>query len=308
MTSEKIGQGIEYINVGNGDLHVVRITRDLAQPFIIGSLFGKAHPTRDGDRIEAKTLNQFLKNSGAPDLYPTINNKKQKLVPLWVSNGTFWGLDSQDGYKDKFPHFITGPVVQSAPKMRRANAPKGIGSKIKRWVHLHNLYRNGSVAGRYAQLQGYSTALNIRNGKVQSLPQNKYGSRSWQWVAGGAAALVENGVFHTTEGWWQSPQNGEFSSGQWYSTGPIIADNQGGPEAVYLIMHANKDRSWHQAAAYLQTQFLKDIGHPGDGSIQNAVVYDGGSSKQLWIRGKGEIPISPRDVPHYLCLWGKVKE
>lgn len=302
--AEKIGQGIEYIKVGK--LHVVRIVRDLAKPFVIGPLINKVYPSGGGDRIQVQNLSSLLK-SGVPPLYPKIKGKPQKLVPLWISNGTFFGIDSDDDYEDKVKFFVSGPVLQNGPKQRRANAPKSLGVKSNRWIQLHNLYANGNVEGAFVQMQGYASAYNIRTGKVPYLPTNAYKSKRWQWASGGAACLIEKGVAHT-ESYWGSDAGGRFSQDQWYSTGPVIAINDSTDNPViYLIMETSAAGSfrWAQMTAYLQASFLKDISHPADGKIQQALVYDGASARQLWVKGKGEVFGSGRPVPQFLCVWGQ---
>ncbi len=301
--AEKIGQGIEYIKVGK--LHVVRIVRDLAKPFVIGPLINKVYPSGGGDRVQVQNLSSLLQ-SGVPSLYPRIKGKQQKLVPLWVSNGTFFGIDNDDDYEDKVKFFVSGPVLQNGPKQRRANAPKSLGVKSNRWIQLHNLYASGDVEGHFVQMQGYASAYNIRTGKVPYLPINAYKSRRWQWASGGAACLIENGVAHT-ESYWGSNAGGKFSEDQWYSTGPVIAINSTEKTVIYLIMETSDPREffWRDMTAYLQGDFLRDINHPADGKIQEALVYDGASARQLWVKGKGEVFASDRGVPQFLCLWGQ---
>ena len=288
--------GIVHIktSVGGSRIDVMRIDASKAKPYVIGSSFGGLDPASKGfiegkrKSRSVKSLNTkyrlngvFLENSFTSSRYG------RKLKILWMSNGTFFSGVNEEKTDLQY---INGPIVMDGIPIADILSSMPI-NKRSRWYYA---LKNGKSF--YGQATGGKTS-------------NQFKNEGFSYVIGGGAPLIINGVVIS-----DSYPKGSRKK-LWVDTlgfddnqpikpiGPIIASNNG--DITYLIF-APGFSSWQTTASYLHepSKFLKDIGFMRDGQVFNAVVYDGGGSPQLWIKGSGLLIPNSRAVPHRICLWG----
>ncbi len=325
-----IGKGIEFFSVA-GLTHVMRIEVGPASPFFIGSLTGKMKTVRENGRLIQKlpkrTLDEIApREEKEYSLELTAGGVNKKLLPLWISNGTFFGDDCWNynvNPKKKVPaSWLTGPIVHRG----KATASSPLNNQLsERWIFQQELNSNGNVDfsfnGRVNRKLLNPTVLN----DVAPL----LASMGWYSCIGGAGALIENGMPHSENFWYppgksSNPNSGQgggwFGIDQTYCAGPVIAINDRADRKVLYILQdltpengdsrlKAKGRNWRQMALYLKNNFLDDIKR-NDGSIKHALVYDGGGSRGLWVKGVGLVNNNgythDRPIPHHICVWGQV--
>lgn len=315
-----LGQGLDYYRIQNGyvNLDVVRIGPG-ANPFFISSTLGpdaspsSPPPNRpDGTpdlptvKTRAPRVIRSSRGINTPALESgnlsnltldiTYKNKRESLVPRWVSNGTFFLTPrNKFGRVDyRLPSYVAGPVRDK--RFSRADTPYKV--------------RHGREGLRWYYSQPIEEPFNTRSFVHQSANSTAFSlSSTLASLIGGAGPLIINHIpFNQTD--WIAEG---FDSGQWYDAGPVIASNNQ-PEARrvhYLIMDRTRrrphDNGWEKMVQYLSNRFISDLiaqGSVNDGAISNAVVFDAGGSKSLWVPGY-VAPRGSRAVPHFLWLWGR---
>lgn len=284
-------------------LDVVRVDTRAVGPFVLGSTLGSAFggSTNPGSRREAISL-QSLNNKRELNkpLIVRIGSVNRILSPYWLSNGAFFGKDPA-GETDGSFAYVLGPIVSS-----RGSGPSKTIADFESSVPIYKRER-----WYYAQVdQRPSFHKNVGGVSATRLAVT-YGS-----VIGGAGCLIENGRLNNLR-YWMSKAGGAFDepgNNQTFHVGPIIACNSNS-RVLYLIMarfgSSPKYVPWSRMAPYLHNPelFLKEIGCRGDGRILYALVYDGGGSPQLWVKGRGAggrgiiSGYTVRPVPHRIGLW-----
>lgn len=332
--NKSIGKGIEFFEIRDTTMewnrsHVMRVDINKAMPFYIGSLALEPVIFKRGiPYIEKTTLHQFAKRAnrkiGKTSLDYSILGKK--VMHMWISNGTFFGDDCYE-YNDQ------GDAIAQISHSYMTGAIVSKGRAIASSPNLHDKSKRSLLLQRF------------RPNQIDFRRQNSYLSASdlvaegWSSAIGGGGALVEGGNFRglplhrnrPSDWWWQRP-HGMFSNGQTYCAGPVIAINNNAT-CLYLIQdrtHTNNldpskpknfynlGRRWEHMSSYLRYNFLSEINRTRDGSIEEAVVYDGGGSRGLWVRDYVDPRGSRQDIrglvagyyglrpiPQYICLWGQ---
>ena len=306
--------GIVYtqIKVGGHTIDVMRVDASQNKPYVIGSSYGgpigkPPYAPRTAHSIEY--LNGSLNGPGKvlnnkSKVFPIGSSKKTKnLRLLWMSNGTFFGgSDEREGGHLR----IQGPVVMDGSVISDIS-PYLVPDvrKRSRWYNAQAIQRP-----YYGQAVNGLTAAQLR------------AQGNWPSIIGGGAPLIDNGSIVQKDFWLKNlafdggqPGYNRFGRPSPKEVGPIIASNKRGDVTYLIFASKNFFFSWDSIASYLHdpSKFLNDVKQPKDGSIHNAVAYDGGGSPQLWIRNYGILyhnefystkPRKPRAVPHRICLWG----
>lgn len=338
-----IGRGIESIVTNTA--YVVRVDVRLARPFVVGSLL---NDVVGSNLVAQRTVDYWTKSdlksrvvvtadslayppSSVFPSKPVTTRVSLLLQPMWISNGVFFFNPSRPGKPPK-PGPIFGTVLQKNlsssevngqllhwNEMADADQYKLISEhKDKRWMYRQRQAPDGTSAFDFNAYDSAQRGIF----KAQDLADAGFFS-----AIGGAAALIETDpatgrteVHTRPRAWWRSDLRGKFDDSkhpnsstpriaypQSYSTGPIIAMSKD-KQHIYLIM-LRAEQNWPYAATYLRDRFLTDINRQMDWQIGWAYVYDGGSSRQLWMRKHGMVMgnENSRPVPHYICLWGLPK-
>jgi hypothetical protein len=322
----KMGRGIDFYSI-NGVTHVVRIDMRHNKSFLLGSITGKVDRIGTVDYVNKLKLTENIIPKLRTHFY-NFNVNGRTMIPLWVSNGTFFGDDCYESFevdnpKEKEDMIVAGTIVHKGDPIA-TSSPTIATPKRRRW-------------GYFQDNNPWPTAITDPGSNIviarESTPHlaSHYAGEGWTSVITGAGSLVENGrvkkreVAQTKAGgnfpiWIKTKGNLHSPT---YCAGPMIARNADG-NVLYLIQDrtpnngekgTNAGRDWGDMARYLRGGFL---GHGSlledmkcrekDGTIWNAIVYDGGSSRSLWVRGSGIIGgyETNRPVPHYMCLWADV--
>ena len=320
----KLSTGVEYWELNtiiggiSTTLHVVR-ANTAATPCIIGSLLNerdqkdkqkqdiyKKRVMRnlvDTDKSHHTVAYELSKND-----YPLIiNNKLRFLKPMWISNGVFFndGLSNSTNVYGPIVHRGSAEVDVNAALVGGKNPDAGIRrnaqKKIRRWYTDHH------AAAPFAPL-GFFHNDPVKSAEL--LAQSEFE------VIGGGGILIENGVVHTGAGnFWPSTAGGGFDGRVTYSCGPIIAQSSDTYPIYYMILSEEGNPkqfvNWDKMASYLKNSFTSEINFLRNpllrtsSTIYNAMVYDGGKSRQVWVRNQGLKYVEPSKspVPHYICLW-----
>jgi hypothetical protein len=310
-----LGRGMGYFQIqhtfteGTATLDVVRIL-PTARPFVIAPLLGKSLYHKPGQLPTVSThqdrsLKAIEKYLRYRNYHIRWNGTIVDTYPMWVSNGTFFEMTNND---DTLPSLIAAPIVYESVGTNDPNATDFRKGKGKRWFmgqkpHLpHSQYMH----------------IDLQQ-NVQGLLSTKLAD-TYLYLIGGAGALVINGKAMNDD-FWESPSGGKFITrdvlgSQGYSAGTIIASNDAAIEhRIHYLILCRSIIPWRELAPYLSNDFIRDIGNaagarpPYDGKIQNAIVYDGGGSRQLWIRRPHNMPslipgYGTRPVPQFICLYG----
>lgn len=291
-TVKPLSPGIVHVSgttsggLGGAAFHAIRIDKTVAY-FVIGSSFGGSSNPNDtrayrtansvGYLNSKLSLNKSVLKKNDPG-----NKSRKALALLWMSNGVFFGPNAQEKEGKMEP--ILGPVVMSGVPI----------SDIAMFYTVQK--RSRSYYAQKTQSPSYGDAT----GGATSTQLASRGPS----VIGGGASLISNGSVHN-DTYWETTLGFD---GRQPSTdkaiGPIIASDAAG-RLIYLVMFKYA-YGWAEAAAYMNSpsHFLRDIGFQKDPGIQNAIVYDGGASPQLFVRGSGIVVPNSRPVPHRICLWG----
>lgn len=340
--------------------YVLRVDVDRAQPFVLGSILGTTKVTYDEDIKQStkRSVAQIASNAekGRHNIrIPVADPQSRVLTPLWLTNGTFFADDCWRQINGKDVRikesWLQGPIVdrsvrvhQTGSRLLLINPPAvslgGPENKGKPIIQEYQLNR-----GIFLQRLGPDGRVTL------NIQQSGHGARYWAnqgyySAIGGGGILVQDGNFRDSE-WNQKRQNGGFDPGgnQSYCAGPIIALNSTG-RILYLILnrthgrtreytdskgkrhhvdYANFGKDWTSMSSYLKSGLARDIGR-NDGGIKDAIVFDGGGSRGLWIRSSGQgsrkkfglmegyFPqeggpgtfdegLNYRPIPHHICLW-----
>ena len=321
-----IARGIGYKHLVKGifDLDVIRIDVDNAIPFVIGATLGeivhrpnsKDQPTAgrrmpyamiDTRKFIAPTL-QLNKIIDVYDSMPGEYHTFKKLNPVWVSNGTFfepvtgyyYDKNGKKIYYTEYdaPTTVNGPVIATvrAPKRDRfADATRLAKRNVERIVKNRWYVRQDNPYSIPVLKQGPIVA--------NSLPE------SVRSLVGGAGPLIIGGKV-------ASVNNREnlynFQQNAYYDPGPIIAQNSASSNRriFYLIMSRKtrnrSDDGWTDIANYISYKMISDLGQGANDKISEAIVFDGGGSKSLWIPNfVSPRSINNRPVPNFLWVWGQ---
>ena len=234
------------------------------------------------------------------------------LRPVWISNGTFFGVHPLPGKHD--PAEILGPVLHQGEVMADVTP-----SLVTRSVPKSERWMIAQPRGEDA----YGRVNIIRNHPRQSVIDF---ISSQEEVLGGAGLLISEGQAHTRS-FWASPSGGDFDTApnsaydpQMYSTGSVVARCSGVNPIYYAIYitgeatgkNPGRHIHWSESASYLSSeQFRSDLAKKRkvkDSPIQEACVFDGGSSRQLWVRGAPTpLRFTGVEVPNHLCVWGHIE-
>ena len=207
---------------------------------------------------------------------------------MWISNGTFFSEHT------KRPVRVLGPVIHRGQPIVDLRATMFKDKKKGNDV-FHRLYSN-QVKRRpcdSVEINNRTNANTIENLRISN-----------QELLGGAGSLISDGKVQTS--------GGGFNDDAKFSSGPIVAHTVGLVPVYYLIYVNNPSYGlhWDDVAFYLTSEFRDDFRKSRkvsyyDPPIYEACVYDGGQSRQLWIRNqKRQMRFSGAIVPNYLCLWG----
>ena len=302
-----LGHGVEYHefqwNAIGARVYVARIDPSQGS-FAVGplsndpSIEDKAKPLvyrrRQMLTLESKVdyLKRVLINTNYTD-----KSMSDVLRPVWISNGTFFGVHSRSDQYAFGPAVHRGlPVTDVTPVITNGSVPKS-----ERWLIAQPKERK------------YSEVNIFQNKPRKPVVGNLDGTE--QEVLGGAGILISNGT-PKTNNFWRSDVGGKFDSGQPKTTGPIFAICGGVKPIYYAICvreGSGKPRiSWSETASYLMAQFRVDLANTRkkvqDKQIQEACVFDGGTSRQLWVSNppRGDkLRFTGLEVPNYLCIWAK---
>ncbi len=317
-----IARGIDYIdmtrNVGGVDtrMHIVRI-QTAVTPCVIGSQLNPPSPRPDPNApIYHRRLNANLRSSiqGVMVLPHLRSNsyaiqyqgKLTRLQPIWISNGILFGDAGNPSSR------IYGPVVQKG--VAEVDVTAGLVGGVKGEGVIRRAYTHHK---RTLPRELVNFTQNSQSNPP--LSASAMASRDTE-VIGGGGMLIEEESAHGTA-FWNSVTGEKFDSGVWGTCGPVIARSSDLPFPVYyMILCENRRVTWQGMTPYLMNSFPGDVDaargkRSASRRIHNAVVYDGGDSRQVWIaRQSPEVRYlaQPRrnpdknKVPHYICVWALI--
>ena len=291
-------------------VHVARIDSSV-HPFVIGSITNEKPDHSPGsyffnvnDLRPAYTMEKRIERIKKEDkitIYSSNNSnggryqapKPVTLHPMWVSNGTFFSEH------DKSPVRVLGPVIHQGVAL--VDVKPGMFTERGNDI-FQRLYSSQPIGLPYK-------AVNIKRRTTANTIEDL--RRSNRELLGGAGSLVSDQKVQTS--------GGGFNTNVSYSSGPIVANSlQGRIHYLIYVNNTSYGLSWSEVASYLTKEFrdelrgarFKEAGKDAvfyDPPIYEACVFDGGQSRQLWVRNQKKqmrIPNSKVVVPNYLCLWG----
>lgn len=303
-------------------VHVARIDSSI-HPFVIGSvtngevrqIFGSSIFNVNDLRPAYTVKSRIERIKREEKITAYVNNirptggtfqvppKPPILHPMWVSNGTFFSEHN------KSPIRVLGPVIHQGVALVDIK-PDNFIQKNK--SDAYNKKRANDIFQRLYSSQPINfpyRAVNIERRTTANTIEDL--RRSNRELLGGAGSLVSDQKVQTS--------GGGFNTNASYSSGPIVANSlQGRIHYLIYVNNTSYGLSWSEVASYLTKEFrddlrgarFKEAGKDAifyDPPIYEACVFDGGQSRQLWVRNQKKqmrIPNSKVVVPNYLCLWG----
>ena len=311
----------DQYEICSATVYIVRIDPSF-HPFVIGSITNEALYTfteaaRIISPIKAATVNSKIFNISRNKINmdgkasPILQDDNRKLWPVWVSNETFFDhhVETNDPVKKRSREYnytkIVSPVVHEGFPVTDADRGR-VGRPQFNRVYVNQPSASGGVVSiRDETFKRVDFGLRSYSEKIYDL------AKSNRELLGGAGLLVDRYISRAA----YPVYLGGFQFTAAYSSGPIVARSlsKNGMPIYYLLYIRGDDGlniSWDDAAKYLTGRFpkyLMDKRGVLDPKIYNACVYDGGGSRQLWVRNqRDKMKFEGTRVPNYLCVWGSL--